>query len=591
MKISKKMILGISISVLLALSIFTTVYLVVFREKKVDGIIVIWGDRDFRAYNFPGRGTADDPYLIEDYIIETSSARGIYITDTTKHFVIRNCEIKAGNTAIYVSNTAEGTASIINNICSDNAFNGIYVIDSPSSLIKDNICNNNRKENGINIIESPNSIISMNTCKNNTGQNDNGINLGNGIFIFQSDNSTITENLCVDNNGHGIVLSKSIESEIQNNNLTENRASGLSIDDSEGSIISNNDFYHNILIFEDIRNIVTLSEYTDFKSFTPEYFLSFTVLENYVNEQPLGFYTNLNDFIINETSDGQSFFVNCQNITLENTYNLSTLGTSFYYCHNAFISNNTDSYNPNHGLSLYHSNSVTIANNFYDSNGLSGIYLYNCNDSVIDNNSCNQNYWVGIDPDFCWNTNVSNNYCSESGFSMGIHIGFSENNEVKNNTCVNNHEAGIGVSDSSNVVVINNTLSQNGHGIILNGAKSTNVSYNIITNNVEHGILFSSKIYIECINNIIHNNLISENTRYGVYLASFSNSTVIYHNSFRDNNPAGISQGYDSAYNNTWYNSVLMEGNWWSNWVSGTYAIDGTTGSIDLYPLVTDPWP
>ena len=167
MKLNKKMIWGITLSVVLAVSIFTVVYVVVIRSKKIDdSSIVIWGDRDFRNYNFPGKGTADNPYLIQEYDIDTSSSRGIYITSTTKYFVIQNCIIKAANTAIYISNTAEGTVSILNNECSNNGFNGIYVIDSPSSQIIDNTCNNNQRENGINVIESPNSIISGNTCNN-----------------------------------------------------------------------------------------------------------------------------------------------------------------------------------------------------------------------------------------------------------------------------------------------------------------------------------------------------------------------------------------------------------------------------------------
>ena len=328
----------------------------------------------------------------------------------------------------------------------------------------------------------------------------------------------------------------------------------------------------------------------ELKRFTLDYFLSFTVLENYVNEQPLGYYTQLTNVIMSNITNGQSIFIDCKNIIVESTFNLNSLGMSFYYCHNSLISNNTDFYNPVFGLALFHSNNVTVANNNYDFNVYSGIYLYNCNDSLITNNSCNQNQWTGIDPDLCWSTNISNNYCSGSENSHGIHIGFSENNVVNNNTCVNNKEGGIGSNSAEKVQIYNNTLSDNGHGIYVNGAKSFNISYNIIISNEEHGIVFASKVYIESLNNIIHNNLISDNLRYGVYLASFSNSSVIYHNSFRDNNPVGISQGFDSALNNTWYNSALMEGNWWSDWVSGTYTIEGTAGSVDLYPLVTDPW-
>ena len=34
-----------------------------------------------------------------------------------------------------------------------------------------------------------------------------------------------------------------------------------------------------------------------------------------------------------------------------------------------------------------------------------------------------------------------------------------------------------------------------------------------------------------------------------------------------------------------YYKKGLLEGNYWDDWVSGSYSIDGSTGSEDLYPL------
>jgi len=53
--------------------------------------IEITSDEDFLA--FPGSGTYEDPYLIENYNITSSTSFGIHITSTTKHFLIRNCYI------------------------------------------------------------------------------------------------------------------------------------------------------------------------------------------------------------------------------------------------------------------------------------------------------------------------------------------------------------------------------------------------------------------------------------------------------------------------------------------------------------------
>ncbi len=59
--------------------------------------IYIFGDEDFTWENgvIGGSGTADDPYIIEGWVIDTLSYDyGIYIDHTTAYFVIRNCVVR-----------------------------------------------------------------------------------------------------------------------------------------------------------------------------------------------------------------------------------------------------------------------------------------------------------------------------------------------------------------------------------------------------------------------------------------------------------------------------------------------------------------
>ncbi len=51
---------------------------------------------------FPGSGTEEDPYVIEGYNITTTDENGIYITETTKHFIIRNCYVDAFRMGIII---------------------------------------------------------------------------------------------------------------------------------------------------------------------------------------------------------------------------------------------------------------------------------------------------------------------------------------------------------------------------------------------------------------------------------------------------------------------------------------------------------
>ena len=65
---------------------------------------------------------------------------------------------------------------------------------------------------------------------------------------------------------------------------------------------------------------------------------------------------------------------------------------------------------------------------------------------------------------------------------------------------------------------------------------------------------------------------------------SFEN--IVYHNNFIDNFPGGISQARDSSGNSSWFNEVLLEGSYWSDYGgTGYYSIEGAVGCCDMYPL------
>ncbi len=104
---------------------------------------------------------------------------------------------------------------------------------------------------------------------------------------------------------------------------------------------------------------------------------------------------------------------------------------------------------------------------------------------------------------------------------------------------------------------------------------------NTCSNNNNHGInLGSSDFYV------VTYNLLQENVGYGVYVSFISDNNLIHHNTFVDNNLGGTSQAYDQGAYNYWYDTVTLEGNFWSDWSgTGNYAIDGTAEAIDLYPF------
>jgi len=154
------------------------------------GYIVIKKDKDFvKRYNFPGTGTADNPYRIENLTINVQSIYGILITGTTSHFVIRNCTI-SGNAGIYLQKVKTGTAEIINNTITvlPESY-GIGLESAPGTEIKQNKIQGETDKQmlGINIFSSPDCLIAENTLQN----------LFHGIEIWGiSDNAVIRDNYC-----------------------------------------------------------------------------------------------------------------------------------------------------------------------------------------------------------------------------------------------------------------------------------------------------------------------------------------------------------------------------------------------------------
>ena len=219
-----------------------------------------------------------------------------------------------------------------------------------------------------------------------------------------------------------------------------------------------------------------------------------------------------------------------------------------------------------------------ISNCYIDTLGY-GIFLDSISNgtATITNNTCINNFWDGIYLSSSHNNTVSGNNCTNNGGS--IHLSSSHNNTLSGNTCINSY-VGIGLDSSYNNTVNGNNCTDNGHGISMNGSNNNTISGNNCTNNNWDGIELHDSNF-----NLIIENILLDNEDYGVYISS-SSFNYIYDNLFFNNNLGGTSQGYDDGTNNCWYDDVNLRGNYWNEWPGeGTYSIDGSANSIDLYPL------
>lgn len=192
--------------------------------------IEISSDEDFLV--FPGSGTYEDPYLIENYNITSSTSLGIYITSTTKQFLIRNCYIDVSHTSILIENMVDGGARIENNICvssEEENGDGIVIYVAKDVLIKDNICSNH-ESSGMVLVLICNLVLKNNTCYANGDS---------GMSIAVIENGIIYENECFENEEKGIYMGGT-DAMLYNNTFSRNGEEGAYLEEVSGSAIMNN---------------------------------------------------------------------------------------------------------------------------------------------------------------------------------------------------------------------------------------------------------------------------------------------------------------------------------------------------------------
>ncbi len=199
--------------------------------------ICIDGDSSFtpgNGVNGGGDGTAENPYLIENWLIDASSTHGIHIRNTTKYFIIRNVTVEKGREryyGIYLYNVRNGR---VENSTLENNLYALYLEDSDYNIISGNTVKNHSRC-GIHLSNSDHNIISGNTMESNSQS---------GIHLSNSDHNIISGNT-VKKNWHGISLSSSDYNTVSGN-VVENSSEGISLSSSDYNVLSGNIVKNNL---------------------------------------------------------------------------------------------------------------------------------------------------------------------------------------------------------------------------------------------------------------------------------------------------------------------------------------------------------
>jgi parallel beta-helix repeat protein len=189
--------------------------------------IDIKGNAELASFCPEGSGTSNDPYIIEGYIIDASTAHGIEIDNTDVHLIIRDCIIENGS------------------FIDDNYYFGIFIWCCSNVKIINNTVSNNNNE-GIRTYSSSYMTISGNNCSNNGITQTVGFITNDGILLESSDHNMVLNNTCLNNFNDGIGLQRSNYNTVVGNNCSFNNKDGIEVESSNYTTISENYIVKNL---------------------------------------------------------------------------------------------------------------------------------------------------------------------------------------------------------------------------------------------------------------------------------------------------------------------------------------------------------
>ena len=457
---------------------------------------------------------------------------GIYLSET-QLIDIENNSITQNTDGITLWSSSKIT--IHHNEISNNDFSGIFSLVNNNNTFQFNTIIEN-DEFGIQLYKS-----NTHTIENNSIQ-ENDI----GTSLSKSDEIIIKNNLINTNRDYGISLwffsNKNI---IEKNQITNHAGNGIRIDMSDDNIIKENDIYDNLNIAiqtTDSEELIIQSNTikNNFFGGIYSYGLSDSIIEK-----------NLIQSCGNQLFGSMLILFGFHNTIKDNIITNSNQGIFSFSYYSTFVNNTIkDGGNPQGGIGVLTDDSATIWENNSILNFGTGI-------------------GVKIENDYDEIRFVNNTIDNTAIALLLIADDEEDNTELDNRAIIMgniilNNTIGIKISKKQNSVICQNHIKMNVEGIKIISAKNISITSNILENNMLYAIHFTKNAYTAC--NILH------------------------HNSFI-NNSLHISESND----NTYYNEVYGEGNYWDDYTGTDSDRDGIGDSPyqisetneDKYPLMS----
>ena len=243
------------------------------------------------------------------------------------------------------------------------------------------------------------------------------------------------------------------------------------------------------------------------------------------------------------------------------------------------ITYNTITDNRN-GLFFYSSDDNTLEYNTIEDNQVDGVFLNaTCDRNTLTSNTISSNIENGVFLlDHC-TSNILTENIIESNIGTGFKLENSSSNNLSSNQIENNLEYGVLVTGSTNTLWENTIGSNQRHGVFLFADDNTVVTRNTIQENTYEGIRAYNST-----SDTITKNIITGNTRYGIYMDFFTMNNLIYNNIFSENTDQNaLDKSIDNR--NQWnisktsgeniIHGSYLGGNYWDDYVGPDNDSDG----------------
>lgn len=485
------------------------------KNSIISEPILIYNDGELVNHNFPGNGTFEDPFRIENLIIDAWQY-GILISGVEHYFVIQNCQIYyAWLVGISIQNTFSGYGNITSN--------EVFGYDELSDG------------------------ISLQNCQGITVKDNTLTDHSDGIKIKTSSNCSIVNNRCNNNKNAGIhVETDSSDCFIENNLIQNNDEYGLLFDQSGGSFVYNNTLQDNSLIINEN---------------SLEGYLNYELQGNIFNNRKIIYLKNLNNLVFNDTSCRNLFLINCSKIFISNLdIRDNLMGIFSYNSNNCTFQNNLFRYNTISGLKLINSNYTNIVSNTFSSNhrcfsltnsyyilikensfNWQGIYLEEIDSTIIETITIENNTIDGSKLSYFYNEN--NLSLNESEYGQLIFYNCSD--VTVSNQIMQHKENTISVIESKNFVIKNCIIDFSEGGVTLSNSQNITVKDCKLNSN-NYGISV-----IECSMVSIGNITVLDNLNFGIEIRKSNETTISYCNVYSCGNGLSLESDTDVSFSNS----------------------------------------